>query len=179
MDLQRHRKEEHPPRCFKCDIVFATNDVLEKHLDIHRRSLEERKQFACHYEGCTKRYTKPFALKNHIRTVHEKSKPFVCVFEGCNRAFGFKKVLQRHELTHTQPATSREIKKVVRAVDLLDEIAGTRYEDTGREICCTIEGCEWRFTREYDLRRHLKSFHGLEFGEMAETLEENGVQDTL
>lgn len=43
---------------------------------------------------------------------------------------------------------------------MIDEIAGTGYdESTSRDIECTIEGCEWRFGREYDLQRHLASFH--------------------
>jgi hypothetical protein len=98
-------------------------------------------------------------LKNHVRTVHEQVKPFVCEFEGCGRAFGFKKVLQRHELWHTQPAPPRERKKIVKAVSTIDEIAGTGYEETGRDIMCTVTGCAYRFTREYDLKRHLASLH--------------------
>ena len=73
-------------------------------------------------------------------------------------SFGFKKVLQRHELTHTQPAPTRERKKV-KGVSIIDELAGTGYEETGRDIICTVIGCEWRFTREYDLKRHLEGMH--------------------
>ena len=58
LDLQRHRRDEHKPRCFTCDMEFATKDVLLHHLSTHRTSLEERKKFACEYEGCAKRYTK-------------------------------------------------------------------------------------------------------------------------
>lgn len=98
-------------------------------------------------------------MKNHIRVVHEQVKPFICGFEGCGQTFGFKKVLQRHELCHTQPAPPRERKKLVKAVNALDEIAGTGYEETGRDIRCTVTGCAYRFTREYDLKRHLTSAH--------------------
>ena len=100
-------------------------------------------------------------MKNHIRTTHEHLKPFVCGFEGCGLAFGFKKVLQRHELTHTQ-SIPRERKKIVKELGVIDEIAGTGYEESGRDIVCTIGGCEWRFTREYDLQRHLSSVHGID-----------------
>ena len=97
-------------------------------------------------------------MKNHVRTAHEQVKPFVCEFEGCGRAFGFKKVLQRHELWHTQPAPQKERKKIVKAVSLIDEIAGTGYEN-GRDIICSVIGCEYRFMKEYDLKRHLASVH--------------------
>lgn len=85
-------------------------------------------------------------------------KPFVCEFEECGLAFGFKKVLQRHELTHTRPAPPR-VRKVVREAGIIDELAGMGVDDTERNINCTVEGCDWRFTREYDLKRHLASFH--------------------
>ena len=101
---------------------------------------------------------KPFALKLHVQTVHEKSKPFVCEWEGCGQSFGFKKVLQRHLLTHTQPAPPRERKKTPKQPDLLDELAGIG-EDESRKIPCSVEGCDYRFMREYDLQRHLAALH--------------------
>jgi general transcription factor IIIA len=85
-------------------------------------------------------------------------KPFVCGFERCGRAFGFKKVMERHELTHTMPVV-RTRKRVTKDVGVIDEIAGTGYQDTGRDIPCTVDGCEWRFTRDYDLKRHIRSMH--------------------
>lgn len=90
--------------------------------------------------------------------MHEKEKRFVCQFDGCGQAFGFKKVLQRHELTHTQPAPPRA-RKVVKQVGPLDGLVGPGFKDTERKIDCSVEGCEWRFTRNYDLKRHLASFH--------------------
>ena len=98
-------------------------------------------------------------MKNHIRTAHENIKVFVCGFEGCGKAFGYRKVLQRHELWHTQPVR-RERNKIIKRISVVDEIAGTGYEETGRDITCTVTGCEWRFARDYDLQRHLGSVHG-------------------
>jgi len=104
-------------------------------------------------------------LKSHVRTTHEHDKPFVCGFEGCGQAFGFKKVLQRHELVHTRPASPKGRKKKVKVIDLVDEIVGVGYEESGRDIICSVEGCQWRFTRDHDLKRHLVSLHGLQFEE--------------
>lgn len=94
-----------------------------------------------------------------MRTVHNNEKPFVCGFEGCGKSFGLKKVLQRHEWTHTQPPPHRERRKVVKEVGLIDELVGTGYQDTGRNIRCPLDRCEWLFTREYDLQRHIASMH--------------------
>jgi general transcription factor IIIA len=157
VDLQRHTHETHPPRCFTCGAEFGSRDSLLAHLEVHKTTLEERKKFACEWEGCRKRYTKAFALKNHVRTAHENEKPFVCKVEGCGRAFGFKKVLLRHEMTHTNPGV-RERKKSVVETDVIDELVGMDFEDK-RDIACTVEGCDYRFLREYDLKRHLASNH--------------------
>ena len=106
-----------------------------------------------------------------MRIAHEHEKPFVCEFEGCGQAFGFKKVLQRHELTHTHPALPKERKKKVKVIDLVDEIVGTGYEESGRDIICSVAGCQWRFTRDHDLKRHLVSIHRYE------SEEESDMQD--
>ena len=97
-----------------------------------------------------------------MKTVHEHEKPFVCEFEGCGQAFGFKKVLQRHELVHLKPPMQKqkERKGRVKEINLVDEIVGIGYEESGRDIVCSEEGCRWRFTRDYDLKRHLVSMHG-------------------
>jgi len=58
LDLQRHKRDDHKPRCFTCDLEFATKVVLQEHLKTHRTSLDERKKYICTVEGCTKRYTK-------------------------------------------------------------------------------------------------------------------------
>jgi Zinc finger, C2H2 type len=60
LDLQRHKKDEHCPKCFNCDAEFTSKDALVQHLRIHKTSLEERKRFVCEYEGCNRRYTKVF-----------------------------------------------------------------------------------------------------------------------
>jgi general transcription factor IIIA len=97
-------------------------------------------------------------LKKHVGTVHEKVKPYICEWEGCGRSFGFKKVLDRHLLTHTQPGRPRERKKTPKELDLFDQLAGGESEEE-RKIGCSVEGCDYRFFREYDLRRHLAAMH--------------------
>jgi hypothetical protein len=86
-------------------------------------------------------------------------KPFVCSFPECGMAFGFKKVLERHELTHTQPAPPRERKKSLSMNGIIEEIVGVGFE--GRKIECWVDECSKLFFRDYDLRRHLASVHGI------------------
>ena len=45
-------------------------------------------------------------------------------------------------------------------VSTLDLLTGTAYEDPRRNIPCPLEGCPFKFTREYDKVVHLQSYHG-------------------
>jgi general transcription factor IIIA len=58
LDLQRHKRDDHRPRCYTCDLEFYNRETLNEHLKIHRTTLDERKKFICEYPDCTKRYTK-------------------------------------------------------------------------------------------------------------------------
>lgn len=109
--------------------------------------------------------------------MHENIKSFICGFEGCGKAFGYRKVLQRHELWHTDPVRKGR-SKITKKVSVVDEIAGTGYEETGRDITCTVIGCEWRFAREYDLQRHLGSVQGHAVaGDPPTTMFETGITE--
>lgn len=57
LDMQRHKRDTHRPRCFTCDMEFTNQEVLKNHLITHRTTLDERKKFGCDVEGCNKRYT--------------------------------------------------------------------------------------------------------------------------
>jgi general transcription factor IIIA len=80
------------------------------------------------------------------------------------------------------PSPVRTRKKLVKDVDVIDEIAGTGYEDSGREIECSVEGCEFRFVRDFDLKRHLMSTHqqaslDMENEDMDEDIEDDMEDD--
>jgi general transcription factor IIIA len=77
------------------------------------------------------------------------------------------------------PAPPRTRKKLVKDVGLIDEIAGTGYEGSGREIECVVEGCEWRFVREFDLKRHLTSVHEQDSLQMEDEDMEDDMEDDM
>jgi Zinc finger, C2H2 type len=62
LDMMRHKRDTHRPRCFTCDMEFTNQEVLKNHLTTHRTTLDERKKYACQVEGCNKRYTKVHSL---------------------------------------------------------------------------------------------------------------------
>ncbi|CAG8639313.1 2859_t:CDS:1, partial [Acaulospora morrowiae] len=55
-----------------------------------------------------------------------------------------------------------------RHVSKLEHLTGFGYE-RGRKIECTVEGCKYKFKRQYDLSRHLKSMHS----EITNSIEES------
>ncbi|KAA8898477.1 hypothetical protein TRICI_006539, partial [Trichomonascus ciferrii] len=53
----------------------------------------------------------------------------------------------------------RAVRRLTREPTMIERITGTGYADTGREIECMVQGCPYRFARQYDLRRHIASAH--------------------
>lgn len=54
---------------------------------------------------------------------------------------------------------------------LLERLTGVGYE-RGRDIPCTLDDCQYRFRRRYDLYVHLETAHGFSEGQVAEVLQE-------
>ena len=55
-----------------------------------------------------------------------------------------------------QLPTSRD--PLYKGPSIIDRITGAGY-DTNRRIECPVEGCGYRFAREYDMKRHAKAVH--------------------
>ncbi|KAK9493481.1 hypothetical protein V1508DRAFT_85662 [Lipomyces doorenjongii] len=178
--LQKHIKTNHKAVCPVCGTVFAKLGVLRQHMRVHEETLEERRKFICEY--CDRGFTRKHALVVHTSTVHEGRRPFVCEEEGCDKAFGHKRLLKEHiakgHSGDSNDANSEASKRVdmmdtstyidmffpsrtplISQSDVIDRLAGTGYEASGRHIPCTFPGCQFRFAREYDLSRHLAGYH--------------------
>jgi uncharacterized Zn-finger protein len=92
--------------CLVCDQSFSRKQYLRAHLRTHFESLDDRKEFTCPMDGCSKAYTRSSNLMAHYNAVHDerKSKRFACPREGCAARFGYKKVLKNHiEIIHDHP----------------------------------------------------------------------------
>eukprot|EP00249_Psilotum_nudum_P021538 c28147_g1_i3 orf=600-1802(+) len=91
--------------------------------------LQCNRPYACHYEGCNKRFTERSKLKRHF-LIHTGEKSFICLYQGCGKAFSLDFNLRSHMKTHT----------------------GDYHE-------CPHEGCEKRYCQEYKLRAHICKDH--------------------
>ena len=154
------------------------------------QNLNDRRKFPCTEPGCNRSFVKQSNVAVHVRSVHEKLKPFVCNnidpttlnnvhgWDGsdtCQRSYAMKAGLEEHirtahlGLDHSRKARDKKLgiyknKSVTRApsgTTTLGLLTGTAYaEDPTRNIPCRVNGCEFMFTRIYDLSSHLQSIHG-------------------
>lgn len=124
--------------CNICHKKFALKCYLKIHMQRHQKSAEGKverkprpnlgqKPFEC--SQCGKCYSSAKYLSSHEKR-HENPKKFVC--ETCGRNFQQKINLQRHMLTHTDPATSKN------------------YE---------CKECGKKYSRDIYLDRHVKENH--------------------
>ncbi|KAL7269982.1 hypothetical protein RUND412_007326 [Rhizina undulata] len=163
-ELRAHINEIHPPTCKECGYRFKRQRDLRIHVkNSHGASVDERRVFECEWsDGCTARFTKKFALKVHIRTVHKGERPFKCPEPECEKTFGHKQSVQEHLKKHAPQdpnAPKKERKprrRVVRDLTLVERLTGVGYENTGRNIVCPVQDCPWRYARMQDLKAHLK-----------------------
>ncbi|KAK9240189.1 hypothetical protein V1525DRAFT_396203 [Lipomyces kononenkoae] len=177
--LQKHIKTNHKAVCPECGAMFAKSGVLRQHMRVHEQTLEERRKFVCEY--CERGFTRKHALIVHTSTVHEGRRPFACEEEGCNKAFGHKRLLKEHMAKAHSEGNSTDAKSdesktdqessnyvdvffpsrapLISQPDVIDRLAGTGYETSGRHIPCPFPACQFRFAREYDLARHVAGYH--------------------
>lgn len=107
-----------------------------------KRKPNRRTCYPCPHPGCTKSYTKPVRLEEHIRS-HTGERPFVCAFEGCDASYLRENHLQAHQRTHKK----EEDKPFACEVK-------TRGGDSESEVLCGK-----RFWTTQHLKRHVQSVH--------------------
>lgn len=121
-------------------------------------------------------------MQTHHKIVHRRQLDFFCSNSGCGKRFGYKRNLKSHLRTcmpkplATVPVTD-QLGQSSSTTSLIDQLTGTSYlgesQKTRRVLPCpwpsmadTVQSprqsCAHVFGRMYDLRRHLKSGHGIE-----------------
>ncbi|KAF8545181.1 hypothetical protein BDD12DRAFT_771398 [Trichophaea hybrida] len=187
-ELRAHITAAHPPVCIHCGYIAKRQGDLRTHVrEKHEASLEERRNWICGWEGCGQGFTKKSNLTVHTATVHQGLKPFLCTYPECGKRFGHKSVLARHvEARHTPGSDSNKKKakaprkRRTRVLGLVQMLTGVGYAESGRDIECVVEGCEYRFCRMYDLKKHLgaASAHAFDEAQVEELIKEGNITMT-
>ena len=161
----------------------------------------------CGVDGCGKAFTKKYNLTLHKRNVHEGERRFVCgQFEpakmkgvdgwdnlnACSMAFTSKGNLEEHVRTQHlglpgKPKLRREAARGQQSSrsetnpgpnPIISALTGIGYGETShRSIPCMMEGCEYRLTRLYDLKTHLRSFHNVSEATARDILSDHNVEE--
>lgn len=168
------------------DLQMHTEKTHEKTHEKTDTDVSSRKTVPCTFSGCEKAFTKKYNLTVHIRTAHNGER-FVCGTmdisklnlpvdwngsNACGKDFVSKVNLEDHVRTQhlglPSVVNAKRIRKggAVRQVlkkeevNAIDLVTGAAYgQDKTRNIACTVPGCPWLFTRDYDLQQHLNLKH--------------------
>lgn len=178
---------------------------LEHTQDDLPTALDERRVFECEHPGCGKSFTKRGNLNVHVQTVHKRLRQFVCgevdlsnsrtlelaTWDGqgaCGATYKTKANLEDHVRTRHfgLDTMQNEKKKALEPHDgparkekkpqpsTLSRLTGIGYGED-RELACLSHECQFRFMREYDLRLHAATAHGMPEEEINELLLERAA----
>jgi len=188
--LQAHMTSEHPPTCTECGLKCTSQSALKSHTEVIHGdlSIDGRRTHVCPEPYCGRGFTKKGNLNAHIQISHA-GKRFICGVvdpstlnnvngwdgsDACGEPSTSKRNLERHiRGVHLGLESSAKAKRKGKRgvgegpsrkneVSLLTRITGCGYiSESDRQILCLFQGCDYRFTRDYDLGIHLQSRHGL------------------
>ncbi|KAI9205954.1 uncharacterized protein BJ171DRAFT_55520 [Polychytrium aggregatum] len=163
VDLQAHLRDDHPVVCPICNRAFAQRKVLAAHMLVHERT---REKFKCTWADCDREYVTEKSRDTHVKAAHERLKEFKCPVDGCGRLFSRRETLARHQKRHALESASGQLTPKKRRSDYTGP-GSFREELTGhhmvkhprRTIACYAQDCLLKFSRYYDLQRHILAAH--------------------
>jgi general transcription factor IIIA len=157
-------------QCPECDKTFTRSFNLL----VHRRTAHEGQRFLCLQStcdlfkspdfafwtgesACGKEFASKANLKDHIRTQH----------------LGLPSAINSRRVKTLSTATSGPSESANGNLDNpIGVLTGVNYDQNGRrKYACTFHNCAWRFTRLYDLKRHIERKHPMTIKEK----EEHGI----
>ncbi|KAK8861697.1 hypothetical protein IAR55_002520 [Kwoniella newhampshirensis] len=129
--------------------LFKSRQKVLRHLQSH----VAHKPFICGL--CDQAFSEAAPLSAHMRR-HAQEKPFKCEYPGCGKAFAISSSLTIHMRTHNgeKPFVCPHCQRgFIEASNLTKHI---RTHTGERPFACAHSGCEKRFTRPDQLKRHMK-----------------------
>ncbi|GLD99082.1 hypothetical protein PINS_up007800 [Pythium insidiosum] len=116
-DLELHsytHSTERPFQCSECAKAFKHPSNLNVHRLTHAKEEKDRRPYACHYDGCDRRFTHHNSLKEHIGSHRNRGEQPLFKCPGCAKAYSHRKSLYRHKLKagHHEERAAQSTKEV-------------------------------------------------------------------
>ena len=93
--LSEHKKTHKKYLCIECSKTWKNRLLFDNHMATCHRDEPVNLPYACHWDGCQKRFYKPYLLKDHINS-HTMKITYPCHWPGCERVLYQKKSLTNH-----------------------------------------------------------------------------------
>jgi KRAB domain-containing zinc finger protein len=147
---RRHQERIAKFSCASCDKSFMSRSDLTNHQLTHT----QEKQFACHFEGCTKIFVHKANLNVHIRS-HVETDGFDC--DICDKTLANSNALRVHlnKVHNAEKKFGCETCTLKFASPQLLKIHEEIHKP--RKFACTF--CNQRYNFAADLERHLVKMH--------------------
>ncbi len=131
------------------------------------------KTHPCTWTDCGKAYSRPFKLREHMRT-HTDERPYVCAHNGCDKAYRRPSHLKVHktsnghcgqdenvfdeEIPAKYPCPYTSCSVILRHKYNLSRHVKLMHQQSNA-FKCTEPNCESSFPKQFHLKRHLSAVH--------------------
>ncbi|XP_066144974.1 transcription factor IIIA-like [Euwallacea fornicatus] len=132
LNPQRTNQKSQPLTLSESDLTASETEAPQK-----QSFKKDSKTHKCPEPECKAVFSRPYRLKNHIASRHNKVNLFKCSFDDCNKSYSSQSHLKRHK--HT--AHNAEV------------------NDSKKEIICNFEGCGLVCANKYSLKKHINYKH--------------------
>lgn len=160
--LRRHASSHEQEKSFKCnhpgcDVSCSTKYNLKAHQQVHKP--EEKS----HCTLCNISFNSKLQMLKHQRLKHEKEAVYSCTYENCDKKFHTIAARTAHLKTHQRTKVICWIdgckKEFNKPASLREHILSKHTKI--RPYKCDYPDCNWEFTTNSKLKRHMVTHTGL------------------
>ncbi|KAG6553725.1 hypothetical protein Mapa_004640 [Marchantia paleacea] len=149
-----------------CDRSFSMMTNLTRHLKYHaekpifpKPKWSGEKKHKCSNPGCEKTFRYQSELRSHEDTVHSiVFAEYVCIYPGCGEKLTSEAALLKHAV-EAHPYLLCEVCGETISRQAYRRHVRTHGTKKPVKVTCPYEGCTHHYTRESNLRSHIRSFH--------------------